>query len=151
MLIIYRRKGFTLIELLIVIAIIGILAAIAIPMFRAQMIKARMSEVITAIQYVKSASSTFYQNNDRWPDCSVSFASIRNTLDVQVPQTRISAMTAQGDPFVISTTLNNISASNPTIDGSTLVMVGEITGDGAITWSWDTSTSTLAAPFMPRR
>jgi len=149
--IIYKKKGFTLIELLIVIAIIGILAAIAIPMYRAQMVKARMSEVVIAVGYVKSAASTFYQNNDRWPDCSVSLTSIRDTLDVQVPQTRISAMTGQGNPFTISTVLNNISANNPTIDGDTLVMVGSITPDGAITWSWDISTSTLNPAYMPKQ
>jgi type IV pilus assembly protein PilA len=149
MLVIYKKEGFTLIELLIVIAIIGILAAIAIPMYRAQMVKARMSEVITAIGYVKSAATTFYSNNDRWPDCSVSFTSISNTLDVQVPRTRISAMTAQGDPFLISATLGNISASNPSIDGDTLVMVGTFT-NGALVWSWDAS-STVDAPYMPRR
>jgi prepilin-type N-terminal cleavage/methylation domain-containing protein len=147
--IIYKRKGFTLIELLIVIAIIGILAAIAIPMYRAQMVKARMSEVINAIQYVKSAAGTFYMNNDRWPDCSVSFTSIANTLDVRIPQTRISAMTAQGNPFVISATLRDISASNPTIDGDTLVLVGTVL-NGALIWSWDTSTSTLDLPYMPK-
>jgi len=150
MLTIYKKKGFTLIELLIVIAIIGILAAIAIPMYRAQMIKARLSEVITSIHYVKSAASTFYGNNDRWPDCSVSFASIRDTLDVQIPPTRISAITAQGNPFVISTTLTNISLSNPLIDGDTLVLVGTIV-NGALVWSWDTSLSTLDAPYMPRQ
>lgn len=150
MLIIYREKGFTLIELLIVIAIIGILAAVAIPMYRAQLVKARMSEVITAIQYVKSASCTFYQNNDRWPDCSISFTSIANTLDVRVPQTRISAMTAQGNPFVISATLSNISSANPTIDGDTLVMVGTVV-NGALVWSWDTSASTLDPAFMPKQ
>jgi len=151
MLIIYKKKGFTLIELLIVIAIIGILAAIAIPMFRAQMIKARLSEVIIAIGYVKSAASTFYANNDRWPDCSTSFTSIADTLDVRIPPTRISAMTAQGNPFVISATIKNVSSSNPLVDGDTLVMVGSIGPDGAITWSWDTTNSTLDPPFMPKR
>lgn len=150
MLMMYKKKGFTLIELLIVIAIIGILASIAIPMYRAQMIKARMAEVITAVGYVKDAAGTFYANNDRWPDCSVSFTSISNTLDVQVPRTRISAMTAQGDPFVISTTLTNISTSNPSVDGDTLVMVGTVV-NGALVWSWDTSASTLDPPFMPKR
>lgn len=147
----HRDKGFTLIELLIVIAIIGILAAIAIPMYRAQTIKARLSEVITAIGYVKSAATTFYQNNDRWPDCKTSLTSIANTLDVYVPTRRISAMTAYGNPFVISTTINNISTSNPRVDGDTLVMVGSIGPDGAITWSWDTSSSTLDLPFMPKQ
>ena len=147
--IIYKKKGFTLIELLIVIAIIGILAAVAIPMYRAQLVKARLAEVITAIQYVKSAASTFYQNNERWPDCSISFTSIKDTLDVDVPRTRISAMTAQGNPFTITVTLNNIS-HNPLIDGDTLVMTGNVV-NGALVWSWDTTASTLDPPYMPKQ
>ncbi len=146
---IYEKKGFTLIELLIVIAIIGILASIAIPMYRAQIVKARLAEVITAIQYVKSAASTFYQNNERWPNCNISFTSIKDTLDVDVPHTRISAMTAQGNPFTISVTLNNISY-NPLIDGDILVMTGTIV-DGALVWSWDRTASTLDKPYMPKQ
>ncbi|WP_404342752.1 prepilin-type N-terminal cleavage/methylation domain-containing protein [Pseudoalteromonas mariniglutinosa] len=56
-----KQQGFTLIELMIVIAIIGILAAIALPQYQTYTKKARFSEVVLAASSVKSLVDICYQ------------------------------------------------------------------------------------------
>ena len=64
-----QQKGFTLIELMIVIAIIGILAAIAIPAYQTYTNKAKFSEVVTATTSVKSAIDICYQTTGQLATC----------------------------------------------------------------------------------
>ncbi len=60
------RKGFTLIELLIVVVIIGILAAIAIPKFSATKGKAQVSTMKSDLHNLASAEEDYYYNNSQY-------------------------------------------------------------------------------------
>ena len=61
------QKGFTLIELMIVVAIIGILAAIAIPAYQDYTIRAQLTEGLNLAGAVKAEISEFYAQNGAWP------------------------------------------------------------------------------------
>ncbi len=61
------QKGFTLIELLIVVAIIGILAAVAIPQFSAYRIKAFNSAATTDLKNFKTALEAYFYDNTTYP------------------------------------------------------------------------------------
>lgn len=61
------QQGFTLIELMIVVAIIGILAAIAIPAYQDYTKRAHVSEGLSLAAGAKTAVSEFYSTNNDWP------------------------------------------------------------------------------------
>jgi type IV pilus assembly protein PilA len=144
-----RGKGFTLIELLIVIAIIGILAAVAIPMYKQQLIKSKMAEVTNAMRYIATALAAYKQDLSlvgvAWPDCPDP-AAIQSSLGVGLGAvTRISD--AQVDPATgtIQATLANIDG---VVDGQTLSLVPTESVDGSISWTW---TGTIPMVYMPKK
>ncbi|HFB5361360.1 TPA: pilin [Neisseria gonorrhoeae] len=66
------QKGFTLIELMIVIAIVGILAAVALPAYQDYTARAQVSEAILLAEGQKSAVTEYYLNNGKWPEDNTS-------------------------------------------------------------------------------
>ena len=70
-----NRKGFTLIELLIVVVIIGILAAIAIPKFAATKDKAKLASVKTDLRNLETAQEAYFSD---WSTYATSFANLQS-------------------------------------------------------------------------
>ncbi|HGG7920692.1 TPA: pilin [Neisseria meningitidis] len=76
------QKGFTLIELMIVIAIVGILAAVALPAYQDYTARAQVSEAILLAEGQKSAVTEYYLNHGTWP-ANNSSAGVASASDIK--------------------------------------------------------------------
>jgi len=80
-----KQSGFTLIELMIVVAIIGILAAIAIPQYQAYTGRAQAAEAVTLFSGVKTSLGEYYNDRGCWPgDSANASCTIADTANTDV-------------------------------------------------------------------
>lgn len=152
------QQGFTLIELMIVVAIIGILAAIAIPAYQNYTLKARYAEVVSAASPYKLAIEVCAQSGDCASAGNFTAAAFPVTAGVPT-----AAGTAAGLPTVTSsstlmapagysvTAATNVAtitltptAANGIVAGDTYILTGTLGTDGKINWVKDTTTAGCA-------
>jgi type IV pilus assembly protein PilA len=148
----YLEKGFTLIELMIVVAIIGILAAVAIPAYQDYIARAQVSEAVSLLGSGKTPFAEFFANRGQWPASAsevMGNTSGKYTASVQITGTPVT--TAPGSITLVATMMT--SGVNSNITGGNLILD---TTDGGKTWTCKTTGATgpgtggtIAAKYVP--
>lgn len=122
-----KQQGFTLIELMIVVAIIGILAAIAIPAYRDYTVRAKVSEGLQTAAGAKAAVSETYLSTGTLPGT--------NTAAGLVAPTSITGNNVTSVDVNANGAIQITYANDSAIAASTLVMTPSTASAGSVVWN----------------
>ena len=135
------QKGFTLIELMIVVAIIGILAAVAIPAYQDYTVRAKVTEGITAVGAAKAGVIDFYMAKNSFPSSNAE-AGLGSSTDYATTWVSSLSVATGG---AISVAYKKLGAG--TTLGETIVFTPTAGTAGVVTWACNSGT--LAQKFRP--
>jgi len=138
-----KQQGFTLIELMIVVAIIGILAAIAIPAYQDYTIRAQVSEGLNLSGGAKAAVTEYYQDSGDLATDNTE-AGLEAATEIQGKYVEQIDVGTGGDGVITVTYGNSV---NSAISGDDLLLTPDTTNAGSVVWVC--SSVDIAAKHLP--
>jgi type IV pilus assembly protein PilA len=152
------QKGFTLIELMIVVAIIGILAAVALPAYQDYTVRAKMSEVILALSACRTTITEIYQSGGVAPAANGWGCGEAGGSGTPISSKYVNQITTNANGVVFAT----ITGINTDVNAKLLTLVPIATGGAAAVYTTNsgaglfgwvcgsaTTGTTVSAKYLP--